>query len=186
MKHETPFTLIILGLERGSRIDRALNLAIAEMYLQGVSTRKVAKVMNEICGGNGVSAAYVSQCTPLLDDLFEKWRNRPIPPIAYLFLDATYTKVRRNDIVSDCAVFVAVGVEAETGQRMELGVSVGLSEASEHWGTFIQSLLMRGMNRPDCITSDDHKGIRKALAETSPVSPGNAANSISNRMHRLM
>ncbi len=53
-----------------------------------VSTRKVAKVMNEICGGNGVSATYVSQCTAQLDDIFEKWRNRPIPPIAHLFLDA--------------------------------------------------------------------------------------------------
>ena len=163
---QTPFIPIIPGFERGSRIDRALNLAIAEMYLQGVSTRKVAKVMNEICGGNGVSATYVSQCTAQLDDIFEKWRNRPIPPIAHLFLDATYTKVRRHDIVSDCAVFVAVGIDAETGRRMVLGVSVGLSEASEHWTTFIQSLLMRGMNRPNCITSDDHKGIRKALAET--------------------
>lgn len=163
---QTPFTPIIPGFERGSRIDRALNLAIAEMYLQGVSTRKVAKVMNEICGGNGVSATYVSQCCAQLDTLFEKWRNRPIPPIAHLFLDATYTKVRRNEIVSDCAVFVAVGIEAETGRRMVLGVSVGLSEAAEHWAAFIQSLMMRGMNRPDCITSDDHKGIRKALAET--------------------
>ena len=120
---QTPFIPIIPGFERGSRIDRALNLAIAEMYLQGVSTRKVAKVMNEICGGNGVSATYVSQCCAQLDTLFEKWRNRPIPPIAHLFLDATYTKVRRNEIVSDCAVFVAVGIEAETGRRMVLGVS---------------------------------------------------------------
>ena len=115
---QTPFTPIIPGVERGSRIDRALNLAIAEMYLQGVSTRKVAKVMNEICGGNGVSATYVSQCCAQLDTLFEKWRNRPIPPIAHLFLDATYTKVRRNEIVSDCAVFVAVGIDAETGRRI--------------------------------------------------------------------
>lgn len=57
-------------------------------------------------------------------------------PIAHLFLDATYTKVRRHDIVSDCAVFVAVGIEAETGHRVVLGVSAALSEASEHWATF--------------------------------------------------
>ena len=74
--------------------------------------------------------------------------------------------MRRNEIVSDCAVFVAVGIDAETGRRMVLGVSVGLSEAAEHWAAFIQSLMMRGMNRANCITSDDHKGIRKALAET--------------------
>ena len=163
---QTPFIPIIPRFERGSRIDRPLNLAIAEMYLQGVSTRKVAKVMNEICGGNGDYATYVSQCCAQLDTLFEKWRNRPIPPIAHLFLDATYTKVRRNEIVSDCAVFVAVGIEAETGRRIVLGVSVGLSEAAEHWAAFIQSLMIRGMNRPNYITSDDHKGIRKALAET--------------------
>jgi transposase-like protein len=122
--------------------------------------------MNEICGDNGVFATYVSQCCAQLDTLFEKWRNRPIPPIAHLFLDATYTKVRRNEIVSDCAVFVAVGIDAETGRRMVPGVSVGLSEAAEHWAAFIQSLMIRGMNRPNCITSDDHKGIRKALVET--------------------
>lgn len=162
----TPFQPIIPGFEQGKRVDRALNLAIAEMYLQGVSTRKVAKVMQEICGGNGVSSSYVSQCTAQLDELFEKWRTRQLPPIAHLFLDATYTKVRLNGIIADCAVFVAVGIEAETGRRIVLGVSVGLSEAAEHWSTFIQSLIMRGMNRPNCITSDDHKGIRKALAET--------------------
>ncbi|MGN0828503.1 MAG: transposase [Akkermansia sp.] len=98
--------------------------------------------------------------------MFEKWRNRPIPPIAHLFLDATDTKVRRNDLVSDGAVFVAVCIEAETGRRMVPGVSVGFSEAAEHRAAFIQSLIMRGMNRPNCITSDDHKGIRKTLAET--------------------
>lgn len=87
---QTPFTPIIPRFERGSRIDRALNLAIAEMYLQGVSSRKVAKLMNEICGGNGVSATYVSQCTAQLDTLFEKWRNRPIPPIAHLFLGGCF------------------------------------------------------------------------------------------------
>ena len=163
---ETPFQPLIPGFEQGKRVDRALNLAIAEMYLQGVSTRKVAKVMQEICGGNGVSASYVSQCTTQLDELFEKWRTRHLPPIAHLFLDATYTKARLNGVIADCAVFVAVGIEAETGRRIVLGVSVGLSEAAEHWSTFIQSLIMRGMNRPLTVTSDDHMGIRAALART--------------------
>ena len=74
--------------------------------------------------------------------------------------------MRRNKIVSDGAVFIAVGIEADTGRRMLPGVSVGLAEAAEHRAAFIQSLMMRGMNRPNCITSDDHKGIRRALAET--------------------
>ena len=150
-------------LNRGRGLT-TLNLAIAEMYLQGVSTRKVAKVMQEICGGNGVSSSYVSQCTSQLDELFEKWRTRQLPPIAHLFLDATYTKVRLNGVIVDCAVFVAVGIDAETGRRMVLGVSVECSEAAAHWTTFIQSLLMRGMNRPLTVTSDDHTGIRAALA----------------------
>ncbi|MGN0821532.1 MAG: IS256 family transposase [Akkermansia sp.] len=163
---ETPFRPLIPGFEQGKRVDRALNLAIAEMYLQGVSTRKVAKVMQEICGDNGVSSSYVSQCTSQLDELFEKWRTRQLPPIAHLFLDATYTKVRLNGVIVDCAVFVAVGIDAETGRRMVLGVSVERSEAAAHWTTFIQSLLMRGMNRPLTVTSDDHTGIRAALART--------------------
>ena len=91
-----------------------------------------------------------------------------------------------HDIVSDCAVFVAIGIDAETGRRMVLGVSVGLSEAAEHWATFIQSLMMRGMNRLNCITSDDHKGFVKPLMKRSPESPSNAANSISSKMLRLM
>lgn len=77
---ETPFQPLIPGFEQGKRVDRALNLAIAEMYLQGVSTRKVATVMQEICGVNGVSDSYVSQCTTQLDELFEKWRTRHLPP----------------------------------------------------------------------------------------------------------
>ena len=80
---QTPLIPIIPGFERGSRFDRSLNLALAEMYLQGVFTRKAAKLMNEICGGNGVSATEVSQCCAQLDTLFGKWRNRPIPPMLF-------------------------------------------------------------------------------------------------------
>lgn len=162
----TPFHPVIPGFEQGARIDRALNLSIAEMYLQGVSTRKVAKVMKELCGGHGVSAAYVSQCAAQLDELFEQWRTRPLPLISHLFLDATYIKTRLNNRVTDCAVFVAVGIEAETGKRIVLGISTDISEAAEHWSAFIQSLLDRGMNTPLTVTSDDHKGIRTALART--------------------
>ncbi len=87
-------------------------------------------------------------------------------PIAHLFLDATYTKARLNGVITDCAVFVAVGIETETGRRIVLGISTGLSEAAEHWATFIQSLIERGMNILLTVTSDDHMGIRAALART--------------------
>ena len=163
---DEPFQPFIPGFEQGSRIDRSLNLAIAEMYLQGVSTRKVSAVMREICGGQGVSAAYVSRCTAELDEIFEAWRTRPLPPISHLYLDATYTKIRQDNRICDCAVFVAAGIHAETGKRLILGISTGISEAAEHWAAFIQSLLDRGMTRPLGVTSDDHAGLRKALART--------------------
>ncbi len=71
---EEPFVPFIPGFEQGNRIDRALNLAIAEMYLHGTSTRKVGAIMEQICGGNGVSATYVSKCSAQLDETFEQWR----------------------------------------------------------------------------------------------------------------
>ncbi len=75
---EEPFVPFIPGFEQGNRIDRALNLAIAEMYLHGTSTRKVGAIMEQICGGKGVSATYVSKCSAQLDEIFEQWRNRPL------------------------------------------------------------------------------------------------------------
>ena len=86
-------------LEKGSRIDQALKSAIAEMYLQGVSTRRVKRVMEELCGME-VSSTQVSRLTAKLDESLEKWRNRPLPEISHLLLDATYIKVR---IDSPCA-----------------------------------------------------------------------------------
>ncbi len=163
---QDPFVPFIPGFEQGSRVDRALNLAIAEMYLHGTSTRKVGAVMEQICGGKGVSAAYVSQCTAQLDETFEQWRNRPLPAIAHLYLDATYVKIRQDGAIRDCAVFIATGIHSESGKRLILGVSTGISEASQHWEAFIQNLLDRGMSRPLGVTSDNHPGIRKALAST--------------------
>lgn len=148
------------ALEKGIRSERALKLALAEMYVQGVSTRKVAKITEQLCGFE-VSSAQVSQATAELDEQMEAWRRRPLGPSRYLWLDAHYEKVRRDGQVRDAAVLKAVGLNEE-GNRMVLGVSVSLSEHEVHWRAFLQSLLKRGLSGVQLITSDDHAGLEKA------------------------
>jgi transposase-like protein len=150
-------------LERGERVERALRLAVAEMYVQGVSTRRVAAITQELCGTLEVSSTTVSRAASLLDEELEKWRNRPLGRFDYLVLDARYEKVRHGGSVRDCAVLIAVGIDAE-GRRQILGVSVNLSEAEVHWRTFLEHLQSRGLHGVQLITSDDHKGLRAALA----------------------
>ena len=156
--------------EKGDRTDRALKVAIAEMYLQGVSTRRVTTVMEKLCGME-VTSGQVSKLTSELDIEFEKWRNRPLPEIAYLFLDATYIKVRLDGAVRDCAVFTAIGIRRSDGRRMALGVSAAISEAEPHWRAFIASLKARGIGIPDLVTSDAHEGLKAALRATLNATP---------------
>jgi putative transposase len=148
------------ALERGSRSERALRLALAEMYVQGVSTRKVSKITEELCGCE-ISSSDVSRATALLDKEFEAWRTRPLDVVKYLILDARYEKVRHGGQVRDCAVLTAIGVNA-TGHRSVLGVSVSLSEAEVHWREFFKSLLARGLHGVELIASDAHAGLQEA------------------------
>ena len=148
------------SLEKGTRSERALKVALAEMYVQGVSTRKVAAITEELCGVH-VSSTQVSQAAAELDAMLEKWRNRPLGRYRYLYLDARYEKVREDGQVRDAAVFIAVGVDEE-GKREVLGVSVALSEAEVHWRTFLQSLTQRGLHGVELIISDDHVGLKQA------------------------
>src|SRR5438477_7677654 len=97
------------ALERGSRSEKALRLALAEMYVQGVSTSKVTKITEELCGCE-ISSSDVSRATALLDEEFQQWRTRPLGSTKYLILDARYEKVRHGGRVVDCAVAVAIGV----------------------------------------------------------------------------
>ena len=157
-------------LESGSRSDRALKVAIAEMYLQGVSTRRVTKVMEKLCGFE-VSSTQVSRLTAELDETFELWRARALPEIAHLIIDATYIKVRIGGSVQDCAVFTAIGVRRDNAKRMILGVSCALSEAEVHWRSFLVSLKERGIGIPDSVTSDAHEGIRAALKAVFNATP---------------
>jgi putative transposase len=148
------------ALERGSRSEKALRLALAEMYVQGVSTRKVSQITEQLCGCE-ISSSDVSRATALLDEELEKWRNRPLGCVKYLILDARYEKVRQAGCVRDCALFTAIGVDSE-GHRSILGVSVSLSEAEVHWREFLKSLLARGLHGLELIVSDAHAGLKEA------------------------
>ena len=152
------------ALERGLRSERALKLAIAEMYVQGVSTRKVAEVMERLCGLD-VTSNEVSRCASLLDEELEKWRARPLGHCPYLVLDARYENVRVDGTVRSCAVLIAAGVR-EDGKRSILGVSCSMSEAEVHWRDFLSDLKKRGLHGVEMITSDDHEGLKAALKAT--------------------
>jgi len=157
------------ALEKGVRSERALKLAIAEMYVQGVSTRKVTEVMRQLCGLD-VSSAQVSRATQLLDEELTAWRQRPIGEIPYLILDARYEKVRHGGSVVSCAVLIAVGITPE-GRRSLLGLSVSLSEAEVHWRDFIASLQDRGLHGVKLIISDNHAGLNTASQARLPGVP---------------
>jgi putative transposase len=148
------------ALEKGLRSERALTLALAEMYVQGVSTRKVKAITEQLCGVE-VSASMVSQAAAQMDAELAKWRERPLGEYPFLFLDAYYEQVREDGQVRDLAVLEAVGVNRH-GKREILGVSVSLSEHEVHWRAFLESLLQRGLGGLQLITSDDHAGLRAA------------------------
>jgi transposase-like protein len=157
------------SLERGVRSERALKLAVAEMYVQGVSTRKVTEITRELCGLD-VSSSQVSRAAQLLDEELRSWRERPLGKLAYLLLDARYEKVRHGGSVVDCAVLVAVGVLPD-GKRTVLGVSVSLSEAEVHWREFLAALVARGLHGVEMITSDAHEGLKAARQAVFPGIP---------------
>jgi putative transposase len=157
------------SLERGVRSERALKCAIAEMYVQGVSTRKVTEVMRELCGLD-VSSTQVSRATKLLDEELSQWRNRSLGEVPYVFLDARYEKIRHGGSVVSCAVLMAFGVD-ESGHRTVLGVSVSLSEAEVHWRDFFAYLQGRGLNGVRLLISDDHAGMKAAREARFPGVP---------------
>jgi transposase-like protein len=148
------------SLERGMRSSRAVMLAAAEMYIQGVSTRDVEKIMQQF-GLESLSSSQVSRATALLDKDLEAWRNRDLGQTPYLFMDARYETVRIDGVGRDVAVLSAFGV-APDGTRRILGVSVSLSEAEVHWRAFLESLVTRGLRGVRFIASDAHPGLKAA------------------------
>jgi transposase-like protein len=154
------------ALERGTRSERALKLALAEMYVQGVSTRKVAAITEQLCGFE-VTSAEVSRATAELDEVFKQWRERPLSQMPFVQMDARYEKVREGGIVIDQATLTAIGIDPQ-GHRHVLGVSVERSEAEIHWRGFLQSLVKRGLSGVQLLTSDDHAGLRAARLAVFP------------------
>ena len=157
------------SLEKGLRSEQALKIAVAEMYVHGVSTRKVAAITEELCGFD-VSSSQVSRAASELDEILDEWRNRQLGEYPYLILDARYEKVREGGKVLDCAVLIAVGIRAD-GKREVLGVSVELSENEVHWRNFIKSLISRGLHGVKLVISDAHEGLKAALRAVLPSVP---------------
>jgi transposase-like protein len=148
------------ALEKGLRSERALTITLAEMYVQGVSTRKVKAITEQLCRTE-ISSTQVSRATAQLDGILQEWRERPLGEVSYLYVDARYEKVREAGQVRDAAVLVATGISPE-GERQVLGVSVSLSEHETHWKAFLKSLKDRGLNGMKLIISDDHEGLGAA------------------------
>ena len=157
------------SLEKGLRSERALLLAIAEMYVQGVSTRRVKNIVEELCGLE-VSSSQVSRAAAELDGMLEAWRTRELGIYRYIVLDAQYEKIRQAGQVLDAAVLIACGVD-DDGHRDILGCSVSLSEAEVHWRAFLSELKDRGLCGVELIVSDAHEGLQAARKAVFPSVP---------------
>lgn len=157
------------SLERGTRYDRALKLAIAEMYINGISTRKVQAIFEQICDVN-ITADQVSHAMCEMDDELKKWRNRPIGNVKVLFVDATYHKVRMDGVVVPVATFIVTGI-LEDGHRAILAVDADISENEVHWRKVLSSLQERGMYGVKLIVSDSHEGLKAAREAVLPGIP---------------
>ncbi len=158
------------SLEKGCRSEKALNIALAEMYINGVSTRKVTKITKEIWGWD-VSSSKVSSAAKELDETISLFKNRELTkeyPI--LIVDASYYKIRNNGVVQDMAILKAIGVNTE-GFREVLGFSAELSEAEVHWRNFFESLQKRGLKGVKLMVSDAHSGLKAAKRSVFPSIP---------------
>ena len=148
--------------DRYQRSEKALVLAILEMYISGVSTRKVRKITEELCGLD-ISKSQVSRLTKLLDKDVSTWRSRLLErPYRYLIVDALYEKIRNNGIPLSRAVLIVVGVTAD-GYREILGTWIGNTETEETWASVFRDLGSRGLRGVKFIVSDNHKGLRRAV-----------------------
>jgi len=154
------------SLEKGEKVEQALKLALAEAYVQGVSTRRMKELTEQLCGTE-ISSTQVSRVSQVLDEEVEKFRTRTLGKYRYLYLDAQYEKVRYEGSVHSLAVLKAVGVNEE-GLREVLGISCSLSEAEVHWRGFLENLIKRGLRGLELIISDNHPGLRNTLKSVLP------------------
>lgn len=153
--------------ERYQRSERALVATLAEMYVQGVSTRKVKAITEELCG-HAFSASSISAINKRLDESLAAFARRPLQePFAYLILDARYEKVREAGVVASQAVLIAVGIDWD-GRRQILAVEMANRESRSSWKDFLIALKGRGLKGVEFVVSDDHPGLTKAIAEVIP------------------
>lgn len=152
-------------LEPRRRIERALLAVVQEAYVHGVSTRKVDDLVAAL-GGCNISKSEVSRLCQELDSGLEIFRERRLDDAhyPYLWIDATYQKVREGGHVVSQATAVAIGV-CETGEKSVLAVSIGASESAEFWLDFCRGLLARGLGGVRLVTSDAHEGLKAAIAQ---------------------
>ena len=150
--------------ERYQRSEQALVSALAEMYIQGVSTRKVKAITEELCG-HSVSASTISRINKRLDRTLTAFATRELDePMPYLILDARYEKVREHGVIRSQAVLIAIGIGWD-GRRHILGVELANRESRGSWKDFLVQLRKRGLHGVECVVSDDHDGLRKAIRE---------------------
>jgi len=149
--------------EKYARCDQALVLSMLEMVINGVSTRKVTHIVEQLCGEN-VSKSFVSSLTQKLDPIVNAWAKRPLNTTYYpfLFVDAMYIKVREHHRIVSKAVYIATAI-TEHNKREILGLSVDHAESYESWSRFFQSLKSRGLQSPKLVISDAHQGLQKAI-----------------------
>ena len=153
--------------ERDQRSEKALVAALAEMYVQGVSTRKVKAITEELCG-HGFSASTISEATARLDAALQAFAERRLAePYPYLILDARYERIREGGVITSQAVLVAIGVDWE-GRRQVLGVEMANRESRSSWRDFLVGLKARGLHGVEFVVSDEHAGLKAAIREVVP------------------
>jgi putative transposase len=153
--------------ERYQRSEKALVSALAEMYVQGVSTRKVKAITEELCG-HSFSASTISEATARLDETLKAFFERRLEEAyPYLILDARYERVREGGVITHQAVLVAIGVDWE-GRRQVLGVEVANRESRSSWRDFLSGLRTRGLHGVEYVVSDNHAGLKAAIREIVP------------------
>ena len=153
--------------ERYQRSEKALVGALAEMYVQGVSTRKVKAITEELCG-HEFSASSISRINQGLDEELEKFARRPLEEdYPYLILDARYEKIREDGVIRSQAVLVAIGINWD-GRRCVLAVEMANRESQSSWRDFLLQLRQRGLRGVQLVVSDDHAGLKKAIREVLP------------------
>jgi putative transposase len=154
--------------EQYQRSEKALVAALAQMYVQGVSTRKVAAITEELCG-HEFSASSISAITARLDAQLEEFSRRPLTEaLPYVVVDARYERVREGGVIVSRAILIALGIDWE-GRRQVLAVEYANRESQRSWRDFLMQLQARGLNGVQFVVSDDHPGLKAAIREVLPA-----------------